>query len=70
VKIIAQLSFELPATETYRVILMQREINEVLASQAAMIAHRGAPAHFHDDLRNSVLAHLKNLRLAVENEFS
>jgi hypothetical protein len=57
----SHLLLELPATETYRIVFMRRDINEVLASQAAMIARRGAPAQFHDDLRNSFIAHLKKL---------
>ena len=60
VKIISQLLFELPATETYRIVLMQRNINEVLASQGAMLARPGH-AHSHGDLGNAFIAHLKKL---------
>jgi len=41
VKIISFLLTWLPETYDYRVILMQRDLREVLASQNAMLAHRG-----------------------------
>lgn len=41
VKIISFLLTWLPETYNYRVIFMQRDLREVLASQNAMLAHRG-----------------------------
>jgi len=41
VKIVAQLLPFLPRTEHYRVILMERSLNEVIASQRAMLARQG-----------------------------
>lgn len=40
VKIISYLLKELPADNNYRVIVMQRELAEVLASQSKMLTHR------------------------------
>ena len=41
VKVISALLMYLPPTYTYRVIFMQRNLDEVLASQRKMLAHRG-----------------------------
>jgi hypothetical protein len=44
VKIISFLLTWLPETYDYRVLFMHRDLNEVLTSQAAMLARRGQPA--------------------------
>jgi hypothetical protein len=41
---ISQLVFDLPATEAYRLVLMERDLDEVLASQEKMLARLGKPA--------------------------
>ena len=41
VKIVYRLIHDLPKDRRYRVILMRRDVDEVLASQAAMLARRG-----------------------------
>jgi hypothetical protein len=61
VKIISQFLFDLPATETYRLVLMQRDISEVLASQEAMMAGGDRRASAQGDLRSAFLAHLRKL---------
>jgi hypothetical protein len=42
-KIVHLLLWDLPTNRSYRVILMRRRMQEVLASQAAMLARRGQP---------------------------
>ena len=49
VKIISFLLTWLPETYDYRVIFMQRDLREVLASQNAMLAHRGEASGAADD---------------------
>ena len=49
VKIISFLLTWLPETYDYRVIFMQRDLREVLASQNAMLAHRGEVPGAADD---------------------
>ncbi len=44
VKIISELLKYLPDTHTYRIIFMQRAMEEILASQRQMLIRRGAPA--------------------------
>lgn len=43
VKVISALLEHLPADHTYRVIFMERQMEEVLASQKKMLARRGEP---------------------------
>ena len=42
VKVISTLLRDLPASNNYKVILMRRDLSEVLASQARMLTRRGA----------------------------
>ena len=41
IKVISQLLFSLPSEESYRIILMERDLEEVLASQSVMLARSG-----------------------------
>ncbi len=40
-KMISQLLFDLPSNESYKVIFMQRDMNEILASQRKMLERMG-----------------------------
>jgi hypothetical protein len=51
VKIISLLLSWLPETYDYRVLFMHRDLDEILASQRAMLAKRGEPADGADDAR-------------------
>jgi hypothetical protein len=51
VKIVSPLLSSLPDTYNYRVILMQRDLDEVIASQNKMLAARGAPQEDGDNER-------------------
>ena len=42
VKMISQLLYDLPSSEAYRVIMMERDLDEVLVSQEKMLAQLGA----------------------------
>ncbi|HNS49687.1 MAG TPA: sulfotransferase [Anaerolineae bacterium] len=53
VKMVAALLKHLPTNYRYRVVFMQRNISEVLASQRAMLRRRGEPA---DDLSDEKMA--------------
>lgn len=62
VKVISQLLFSLPTSEQYKVLLMRRDLEEVLASQAAMLARSGkAGGGSIDMLRRAFAAHLDKL---------
>ena len=43
VKIVVPLVLQLPSGFSYRVVLMERDLDELVASQAAMLARKGVP---------------------------
>ncbi len=49
VKIITYLLRHLPATNNYKIVLMRRELEEVVASQNKMLDRRGEPQHTEDE---------------------
>ena len=54
IKVVSTLLRELPSTHNYKVVLVRRDLDEVLASQARMLARRGE-AHSIDDAKPSVV---------------
>lgn len=61
VKMVSPLLYDLPASERYRVIFMQRELEEVLASQEKMLKRLGRPAAPREQMRASFTLHLERL---------
>jgi len=49
IKVISYLLKELPQTHNYKVVFMQRDLREVLASQAKMLERRGETNETDDD---------------------
>ncbi len=49
VKIITYLLRHLPTDNNYKILLMRRELEEVVASQNKMLDRRGEPQHTEDD---------------------
>ncbi len=62
VKMVSQLLYDLPATETYRVILMDRPLDEVLISQEKMLDRLGRPVAHREQIKGAFVDHLKRLR--------
>jgi hypothetical protein len=60
-KMVSQLLYNLPVTERYRVIFMQRDLDEMLISQEKMLERLGRPAAPRELIRNSFIAHLERL---------
>ena len=58
VKVISHLLNHLPAREEYRVVFVERDLDEVLASQAKMIARRGQPTPPEEVVRKAFEGHL------------
>jgi hypothetical protein len=68
VKIISFLLTWLPEEYNYNVIFMQRDLNEVLASQKEMLVQRGEPTDGTDDrLRQTYVKHLEQVMRFVSN---
>ncbi len=61
-KMVSQLLYDLPATETYRVVFMERDLDEMLASQEKMLERLGRPAAPRDAIKQAYLSHLDRLR--------
>jgi hypothetical protein len=58
VKMVSSLLYDLPATEMYRVVFMQRDIDEVLESQEKMLRRLGRPVAPREQLKASFAVHL------------
>jgi hypothetical protein len=61
-KVVAPLLPHLPAGPRYRVVLVERDLDEVLRSQAAMLGALGRPAGRPDALRPAFERHLAAAR--------
>lgn len=70
VKVISALLVHLPATYTYRVIFMQRSMQEVLESQRRMLIRRNMPHNADDDIRLAALyaRHLQNVEKWIDEQ--
>jgi hypothetical protein len=49
VKMVHMLIYDLPPGAAYRVLFMHRDLDEVLASQKAMLERLGKPARYDDE---------------------
>lgn len=61
VKMVSSLLYDLPATERYRIIFMERDLDEILESQETMLRRLGRPTVPTEVMRNSFLIHLDRL---------
>ncbi|MBI1348877.1 sulfotransferase family protein [bacterium] len=69
IKMVSQHLEHLPSDETYRVLFMERDLTEVLESQAKMLARRGiTPTVPADQLRRSFELHLQRVRRWLERQ--
>ena|SRR5579864_8475749 len=62
IKLVSQLLYELPASERYLVIFMERDLNEILDSQEKMLARLNRPAAPRDEIKTAFAVHLERLR--------
>ncbi|MBI3960089.1 MAG: sulfotransferase family protein [Chloroflexi bacterium] len=70
IKVISALLVHLPVTYTYRVIFMQRSMQEVIESQRRMLIHRNMPHSTDDDSRLAALytRHLQKMKQWVDQQ--
>jgi hypothetical protein len=61
VKLVSQLLFDLPADERYRIIFMQRDLDEMLVSQEKMLQRLKRPAAPREDIKRAFVKHLERL---------
>ncbi len=60
-KMISQLLFDLPPSERYRIIFMERDLDEMLVSQEAMLQRRARAAAPREDIKRAFQKHLERL---------
>ena len=60
-KMVSLLLYDLPADYRYRIIFMERNLDEILASQEKMLKRLGREAGRADDMRRSFTTHLTKL---------
>ena len=61
IKMVSQLLYDLPSTEAYRIVFMERNLEEVLQSQEKMLQRLGRPAIPRDQMKRSYEQHLTRL---------
>ncbi len=61
VKMVSSLLYDLPSTEQYRIVFMERELDEVLESQEKMLRRLNRPAAPADSMWKSFNIHLERL---------
>jgi hypothetical protein len=60
-KMVSQLLYDLPPGEVYRIIFMERDLDEVLASQEKMLTRLGRTPAPRDQIRGAYRLHLERL---------
>ncbi len=61
VKMVSQLLYDLPRIEAYRILFMERDLEEVLVSQEKMLERLGRPVAPRADMRRAFTLHLERL---------
>ena len=61
-KMISQLLYDLPPGERYRVVFMERDMDEILRSQEKMLERLGRKGAPPDQIKGSYALHLEKLR--------
>ncbi|RPI77377.1 MAG: sulfotransferase family protein, partial [Planctomycetaceae bacterium] len=68
VKMVSQLLYDLPATERYRILFMERDLDETLSSQEKMLERLGRTPAPRDQIRKSFGTHLERLRAWLKQQ--
>jgi hypothetical protein len=61
IKVVSRLLYDLPPTESYRIIFMERDLDEVLLSQEKMLGRLGRAAAPREAMKRSSVLHLNTL---------
>src|SRR5271166_2837043 len=56
-KMVSQLLYDLPETQSYRIIFMERDFDEMLDSQEKMLQRLGRPAAPRDEIKRAYKQH-------------
>jgi hypothetical protein len=61
VKMVSQLLYDLPASERYRIVFMERDMGEILDSQEKMLRRLGRESAPRDEITRAYTLHLNRL---------
>lgn len=61
VKMVSQLLYDLPASEKFRIIFMDRDLDEMLVSQEKMLQRLNRPAAPREEMKHHFRIHLEKL---------
>ena len=67
-KMVSQLLYNLPPTEKYRTIFMERDLDEVISSQEKMLKRLGRSADTSHGMRRSFAIHLERLQAWLQQQ--
>jgi hypothetical protein len=68
VKMVSQLLYDLPPGEKYRVLFMERDLDETLLSQEKMLTRLGRDSAPREQIKRSYTLHLERLRHWLEQQ--
>ena len=60
-KMVSQLLYDLPPSETYRIVFMERDLEEMLLSQEKMLTRLGRTAAPREQMKRAFALHLERL---------
>jgi hypothetical protein len=61
VKVVSPLLYDLPATEEYRILFLERDLDEVLLSQEKMLERLGRRSAPREEMKRAYVLHLERL---------
>src|SRR5947209_15332153 len=67
-KMVSQLLYDLPGSERYRILFMERDLDEVLLSQEKMLQRLGRPAAPRHEMTQAFTLHLERLQRWLEQQ--
>jgi Sulfotransferase domain len=67
-KMVSQLLYELPSSEHYRIIFMERDLDEMLFSQEKMLARLNKPSAPRATIERAFREHLRKVRAWVAGQ--
>jgi hypothetical protein len=67
-KMVSQLLFDLPSSERYRVIFMERDLDEMLVSQERMLERLNRPAAPREAVKGAFTRHLEKLHAWLDRQ--
>jgi hypothetical protein len=60
-KMVSQLLYDLPSSESYRIVFMDRDLDETLSSQEKMLARLGGKSAPREPMKQAYKTHLERL---------